>query len=157
MVKFVDPDSAEAKEKAQAKLQDFLRRHSFENVHGTRTRSSESSLIRFEEATPMQVAEQAGNEEVIELLVQAGAKRSQRSWFRRQSSMASISTAESSSSQAFKCFGRFSSKGSAESGSSRSSQSGEEESAPRSPKSCLKASTFAAEEEDDGKLFSAWV
>ncbi|CAK9113876.1 unnamed protein product [Durusdinium trenchii] len=164
MPKFVDPDSAEVKEKEQAKLQDFLGRQGFEDVHGARS-FERGGLIRFEEATPIEVAEKTGNEEVIQLLVKAGAKKRStgRGWFRqtsldsnisniptRSGSFPRLASLDSADSQAFKLFARFASKASAE------SQGENKASPPPSPKSCLKGA-LKAEEEDDGQIFSAWV
>ena len=72
MVHFKDPE--ESKKERREQLEDFLRRHSFVNVNDPAPSESRQT-IRFEALSPLQVAQRAGNSDMVEILVENGAKR----------------------------------------------------------------------------------
>ena len=73
MVQMIMIDPAEYKQRRREQLQEFLARHGFSDVNSPACDSH--GTIRFEALSPLQVAQQTGNTEMAEILLEAGAKR----------------------------------------------------------------------------------
>lgn len=70
----MDPDSPRAQDLARQKVQGFLDRHGFDDVHGPRDTSDVHQKVRIEPLYPLEVAEQLGDERMLNLLKQLGAR-----------------------------------------------------------------------------------
>ena len=71
--KRMNPD--EYKQQQREQLESFLLKNGFANVNDPAPSGSEGA-VRFESLTPLEVAQSAGNSELVEILLEAGAKRS---------------------------------------------------------------------------------
>ena len=71
--KRMNPD--EYKQQQREQLESFLLKNGFVNVNDPAASGSEGA-VRFESLTPLEVAQRAGNSELVEILLEAGAKRS---------------------------------------------------------------------------------
>ena len=68
-----NPDKYKQQQREQ--LESFLLKNGFMNVNDPAPSGSEGA-VRFESLTPLEVAQRAGNSELVEILLEAGAKRS---------------------------------------------------------------------------------
>ena len=73
MVQMIMIDPKEYKQRRREQMQEFLARHGFSDVNGPACDSH--GRVRFEALSPLQVAQQTGNTEIEEILLEAGAKR----------------------------------------------------------------------------------
>ncbi|CAK8991954.1 unnamed protein product [Durusdinium trenchii] len=72
----LDPTSARAQKERNLQRKEFLRRHGFAEEDITSSRDSQGyQKVRMEPLSPIEVAEQTGQQGIINLLVAAGAKR----------------------------------------------------------------------------------
>ena len=72
-VKMVNPNKY--KQQRREQLESFLLKHGFVNVNDPAPSGSEGA-VRFESLSPLEVAQRAGNSELVEILLEAGAKHS---------------------------------------------------------------------------------